>query len=113
MAIAAFTIVNLLIQLLLPLLILGARRIEPPQQSYVVSYSVRMPPADRPLPEPWTDRLLPLIRSDGHVQKGRLDVFPTRESAEEFCRKFGQAVRNEGWSLERCDTFPLGGADQS
>jgi len=112
MAIAAFTILNLLLQLLVPLLILGARQMPASEQSYAVFYAVK-PPAETPVPEGWTERLFSLVRSKRHVQKGRLDVFPTRESAEEFCRKFGQAVRNEGWSLERCDVFPLGGADQS
>ncbi len=111
MGIAAFTIVNLLLQLLVPLLILGARQMPASEQSYAVLYAVK-PPIDTRIPERWTDRVLALIRSDKDIQKDRLDVFPTRESAEEFCNKFSQAVRNEGWTLERCDMLPSGGMGQ-
>jgi len=108
MAIAA--VVNVFIQLLLPLLILGVSRIPVPQQSYTVFYAVK-PPAEAGVQLGWTDRLLSLVRSDKDVQKGRLDLFPTRENAQAFCERFRGVVRNEGWRLERCDVFPLQGAD--
>lgn len=108
MAIAA--VVNIFIQLFLSLLILGVSRIPASQQSYTVFYAVK-PPAGTGVPEGWADRLLSLVRSDKDVQKGRLDLFPTRESAHAFCERFGGIVRNEGWRLERCDVFPLQGAD--
>lgn len=110
---AAILMANLLVQPILPLPILGARRTEPPQQSYVVLYSIGRPVADRRAPEPWADRLLSLIRGDRRVQKGGLDVFLTRGSAEEFCKRFSQLMQNEGWTLEGYEMFPLGGGEQS
>ena len=109
MAIAA-VVLSFFIQLLLPLLILGVSRMPASQQSYTVFYAVKAP-GETGVPEGWTDRLLSLVWSDKGFQKGRLDVFPTRESAQEFCERFSGIVRNEGWRLERCDVFPLQGAD--
>lgn len=109
MAIAA-VVLSFFIQLFLPLLILGVSRIPAPEQSFTVLYAVK-PPAETRVQEGWTGRLLSLVQRDKDVQKGRLDVFPTRESAQAFCERFGEVVRNEGWRLERCDVFPLQGVD--